>query len=228
MEKRNNKKLFAIIGGSVLAFVLTIALSVSITLAYFGASNTGFTTVKLSGSVEVGTVEFTSGNYPDALPGEPIAVTGSVDVTSDGDGTSVAKTPAFVRVKFVAQDIDNFLVESDGKVLTVDATVAPMTGAKWLVIGEYAYVVASTETKTDATAALMQVPAGTTINFSFKAQVNPNLNNDWAGESLKVDLVATAIQGELPVEGVMSSAPAISVAVDVFEQVETTTGQIGK
>ena len=40
MEKRkSNKKLFAIIGGSVLAFVLTIALSVSITLAYFGQAD---------------------------------------------------------------------------------------------------------------------------------------------------------------------------------------------
>ena len=92
MEKRNNKKLFAIIGGSVLAFVLTIALSVSITLAYFGDFATGQAVISTSGSVEVGTAETFSTGLPALVPGQKVAMSIEANVTSNGtaDGYLVA------------------------------------------------------------------------------------------------------------------------------------------
>lgn len=73
-NKKNKKKLFAIIAASALAFVLTIALSVSITLAYFGSTGTGQTKVTLGGSVEVGSALTMTENVTDAVPGQTVSL----------------------------------------------------------------------------------------------------------------------------------------------------------
>lgn len=91
MEKKNKKKLFAIIGGSVLAFVLTIALSVSITLAYFGGSGTATQKITLGANVAVADSTGAAGkvtlgqNIPNALPGQVIDVTVDANITSSGE-----------------------------------------------------------------------------------------------------------------------------------------------
>ena len=106
MEKKNKKKLFAIIGGSVLAFVLTIALSVSITLAYFGetiSTGEGFT-LGLGNKLEFTTDTLGASVVGEAdlkgmLPGETrlVNMTGTVDSTD---------TTYFLRFKLEVKNAD--------------------------------------------------------------------------------------------------------------------------
>ena len=91
MEKKNNKKLFAIIGGSVLAFILTIALSVSITLAYFGDTKQEGMTVNLDAAVTVGHSWQASETYDTkVLPGEGVDVSATANVTAGENGAFLA------------------------------------------------------------------------------------------------------------------------------------------
>ena len=81
MEKKNNKKLFAIIGGSVLAFILTIALSVSITLAYFGQTVQAKDTTLVMGAIlkfddeKQPAVTTAGADFDEMLPGQSGTVT---------------------------------------------------------------------------------------------------------------------------------------------------------
>lgn len=78
MEKRNNKKLFAIIGGSVLAFVLTIALSVSITLAYFGDTKNDDTKITLGQAVTLNAVTIAQSDPVTLVPTQKANLTTTI------------------------------------------------------------------------------------------------------------------------------------------------------
>jgi len=110
MEKRkNNKKLFAIIAGSAMAFVLTIALSVSITLAYFGDTKEVTSTATLGAAVTLDSAATTTENITviptqllkvDATAKCPTSATDSVlwaVVTIGGDSTQLQEQTATVN-----------------------------------------------------------------------------------------------------------------------------------
>ena len=84
MEKRKNKKkLFAIIAGSALAFVLTIALSVSITLAYFGDTSSDGATVTMGAKVEIGDTTATAAPAT-VIPTQKTVVSATASLTPSG------------------------------------------------------------------------------------------------------------------------------------------------
>ena len=84
MEKRkNNKKLFAIIAGSAMAFVLTIALSVSITLAYFGDTKDVTSTATLGAAVTLDSATTTTQNIT-VIPTQQLKVDATAKCPTSG------------------------------------------------------------------------------------------------------------------------------------------------
>ena len=178
MEKRNKKKLFAIIGGSVLAFVLTIALSVSITLAYFGATSVDTTGDKITMADKL---DFKTGaavaaaataTLDDLLPGQPAQ---SVELTATvaGSGTSY-----FLRFKM---DHD-YTGDADVITITAPQTIAGATSLKLSTKSTdgYYYVVDA-----DGTTPLALTTANdTTYTATMTVQVPSTVTNaqHFAGE----------------------------------------------
>jgi len=168
MEKRkSNKKLFAIIGGSVLAFVLTIALSVSLTLAYFGESKAANSAaIKLNDPVTLGngtassvTTEMT------VIPTQWVDVTATADITKSGTSS----------VLFAyAQVTDGIAAEED----------SDSFDDKWELVGSvdgkdlYAYYGDKDATALSVIAAAGaedEEPADITMTYSFR--VDPMITN---------------------------------------------------
>ncbi len=147
-KNKNKKKLFAIIGASALAFVLTIALSVSITLAYFGGTASGTSSVTLGGSVFLGDANNQSitmnSAYTGAVPGQKIDVTvnGTVKSSSTqnaavillvkGDVTLDSTTTAWTKLTSVkvTQGSDNYTVYVYGTENSMTVVKATESGAE--------------------------------------------------------------------------------------------------
>ncbi len=198
-NKKNKKKLFAIIGASALAFILTIALSVSITLAYFGGKATGSTTVTLGGSVFIntdaeGATLSMTGTADDVLPGQTINVGVSGSIKS-----STSQKAAVI-----------LLVEKNGE---ADVAITGFTG--WAKSAKSASITTGETTKkytvyvygTDAK--LTQVDAttaGTTVALAGTYTVPTTLKNDAADTAVaaaQINAIMVAVQYGTtgPVEG---------------------------
>ena len=185
-NKKNKKKLFAIIGASALAFILTIALSVSITLAYFGGKAAGNTTVTLGGSVFIntdaeGATLSMTGTATNALPGQTI----NVGVSGVIKSSSTQKAAVIL------------LVEKNGD---ADVAIADVTGwaksAKSATIATknytvYVYGTDAKLTQVDATT------AGTTVALAGTYTVPTTLKNDAADtavDAAQINAIMVAVQ----------------------------------
>ena len=171
MEKnKNKKKLFAIIGASALAFVLTIALSVSITLAYFGGSANGNTTITMDKAVTVGTPTVTSVDTA-ALPGQKVALDAKATIAAGTSG-------AFVAAK----------VEQTGDALTgLDAANATFTGWTKHTDGYFYYV-------GEGTSPVVVADAGEAkLTGSFV--ISKDLDNKAAEKTATITVTFVAVQG---------------------------------
>ena len=187
MEKRNNKKLFAIIGGSVLAFVLTIALSVSITLAYFGSTDDGQTTVNLGQAVNVNSTQETTQTLNNVLPGQILK-----DVSANAV-VQQSSTKAFLLA----------IVETSVTNTAADATVLTnlvATESTWASVGTtstgtvYVYGTADKLSEVDATA------ANATVNFLKSIQIPAmDVDNDYAEAVLTIKVRFVAVQSSIAV-----------------------------
>ena len=164
-KKRSNKKLFAIIGGSVLAFVLTIALSVSITLAYFGETKGGSQTITLSNPVKLGAdtaVTFSTEEDVPVVPTEWVKVNATAKIES-------TNTPSVL-----------FAYVSTGSGIAVKN--ASLTATNWTKVGEVTiasvtydlYAIASAEDT------LTPIASGDTADRSitYTFQVDPDIENE--------------------------------------------------
>ena len=193
MEKRNNKKLFAIIGGSVLAFVLTIALSVSITLAYFGDSASKNTTVKMDAAVTLNqeTTKFaTVANGNDVLPGEAVNLDLAIKLTS------TPKEGAYLAMKVT------LAATKGGQTITdLPSTLTLANGTTWTLHNNIYYYTTEAVTGADTVtkAAVLQT-ANTTDGANFKGGfiVSPTLTDEQvAGAEMVITAKIAAIQGQL-------------------------------
>ncbi len=179
-NKKNKKKLFAIIGASALAFILTIALSVSITLAYFGGTKEGSATVTMDAAVTVDTATVTTTQVKKALPGQKIDFTGTATVACGENGA------------FLAAKIDTVAVdETTAKIEGVDLTNATFAGWKKHTDGYYYYTGAADENGTapKAIEAGSQTLAGSFV-LSGTALTNANAN-----QAIKITVTFVAVQG---------------------------------
>ena len=180
-NKKNKKKLFAIIGASALAFILTIALSVSITLAYFGSTGTGASSVTLGGSVVVGDALTMNGNVTGAVPGQVVDLSVKASITS----SSTQKAAVILLVK----QVNGADVKIDGVTgWTKSTTVATIGADKYTV---YVYGTEDAMTVVDLTSTASEVA------FGGKYTIPTTLTNDDADKAVadaQVNATVVAIQ----------------------------------
>ena len=185
MEKnKNKKKLFAIIGASALAFVLTIALSVSITLAYFGQSAQGGAKIATSGSVLVDTAAKSTTDPVKYVPGQKYSIDVEANVTSSSSQTAYL----FALVKA------NVTPAKDG---VVDSLVTGNLAENWTdttkAAGEYTVYLYGTATlgKTiNATTADQKIKLINTAD----ATVPTTWDNGYADLTIDLDVIFVAVQ----------------------------------
>lgn len=144
-KKKNNKKLFAIIAASALAFVLTVALSVSITLAYFGESKTA----TKDNAITIGTplkfaadgapaVAVADGEGVKMVPGDKANVTFTFKIAKNDS------TDAYVRFKLAATGAVEGKLTYDTTAMKVTVGGTEVTTAKE---GDYYYIVEGANVK---------------------------------------------------------------------------------
>lgn len=175
MEKnKNKKKLFAIIAASALAFVLTVALSVSITLAYFGGkAEGGTTTVTMDKAVTVGTSVTTDTTIENALPGQKVALSATATVNCGSNG-------AFLAAK----------VEQGGT--GKDSIGATFAATGWKLVGDYYYYVGATG---DSATAPVKMSDDDEATIGGDVILSTRLTNAVAEETLTLKVTFIAVQG---------------------------------
>jgi len=202
-KKRNNKKLFAIIGGSVLAFVLTIALSVSITLAYFGGTANGTQTITMDKAVTVGLNNLGSANVVNALPGQKVEVNATATVTSGESG-------AFVAMKVTATAAEG---------ATITAPTLTVSG-DWVKVGDYYFYATGAA---DNTAKLTKVANAGTAVLAGSFVLDKTLTNAVAEDVISVRVDVIAVQGvAFDSNGAKITDPTIAQALEMFDQFDNT------
>lgn len=201
-KKRNKKKLFAIIGGSVLAFVLTIALSVSITLAYFGGTANGTQTITMDKAVTVGLNNLGSANVTGALPGQKVTVDATATVTSGASG-------AYVAMKLTVTGAEG-----------LTAPTLTLTG-NWTKVGDYYFY--TTTAGTDNTAKLANVADQGTAVLNGSFVLDKTLTNTVAEKTITVQVDVIAVQGvAFDASGNKITEPTIAQALEMFDQFDNT------
>lgn len=189
-KKKNNKKLFAIIAASALAFVLTVALSVSITLAYFGQAQKETDTITLGNAITVGTLT-TAGTDVAALPNVEQSVTVTGKVTSAGTKDA---TKCYIRIKAtgdakaitetVSGDVVTYTAEAKFGGETVNLSTADADG--------YMYFV--TEASGTTLKEYDPTTSGKDVVVTFKVKPNAGLTNTSANKTISVSFEIAATQ----------------------------------
>ena len=179
-NKKNKKKLFAIIGASALAFILTVALSVSITLAYFGDKTNGSATVTMGEALTfaAGTTASTTLEKAKTLPGASSTIKVDAKIAQ-------TTTTAYLRAKVVA--------DGTGKTSIVLGDSFTIAEGKLTKSGDYWYL-------TDAAGTNMVVLDATAgdkaISFTIPYSVDPTLTNDVADQEITVTVTLEIVQSE--------------------------------
>ena len=206
MEKKNNKKLFAIIGGSVLAFILTIALSVSITLAYFGQSDNGTATLKMGNAITVGEPAVAEDvELDDMLPAEAREVTIEGTVKSDGEGTPTDALIRFSASAVVGEGFDS--VETPVEFEVVSASV---DGTAYTTTKEGNYYYLMDKTVTTNCAVITGSTTGNEIELVVRVTASADLTNTSANKTITVSFEIGAAQANI--NGDKAHTPAEAAA----------------
>ncbi len=210
-NKKSKKKLFAIIGGSVLAFVLTVVVSVAVTLAYFGDQAANTSTITMDKAVLISdTDSATDGKQISmegttttaVLPGQKTTAKGTVTL----DANSLA---AFIAIKPTITD-------NTGATTNKAAIAAAPTG--WVKVGDYYFYANGT----DKTATMTQVAAGRNAVFEFTFIVDTALTNDAAEKTITVKLDVIAVQGfAFNATGDKIDVPTIENCAAMFQQFDS-------
>ncbi len=196
-NKKSKKKLFAIIGGSVLAFVLTIVVSVAVTLAYFGDQASNNTTINMGEALEfteAGASVSASGASDDGyLPGDTVnfQVKAAIAQTT---------TSGYLRMKIEldasALGTDASKVNFDATKITVkdgDGESANVLGTLSTLTNGYYYLMNSTTTTTveslDASGA-----NGLNLVIDIPYVLDKTLTNAVAEKAIKVTVTLDTIQ----------------------------------
>ena len=214
MEKKNKKKLFAIIGGSVLAFVLTIALSVSITLAYFGDTQTSTATnIKVGQALDVtaaGATAAAGTTLTNVLPGW----TGTVNATGTVAETN---TKYFLRFKFTT-------VAATDNPESVSATdIITVSGVKYdeatVTAHDDGYYYLATDGKANV------LTAGGDHTFVVSFGVANTVKNSAAGASVDVTVTFEVVQADYLIDGELADGEA--TVAEVATAWENNAANIG-
>ena len=217
-KKKNNKKLFAIIAASALAFVLTVALSVSITLAYFGGKTDASANLTMGGSVEVNKKQTAAATLEKLIPGQKMDMDISVDVTSSSTQDAYLVAIISIDAKTGADgEITNATVKNGLLgLITADTT-------KWFAAGTatgdvagnvYVYGASDKATKISASATATNISLA-----SASVQVPAEWNNDYADLKLTATVTYVAVQTPVNADGALVPTPTAEQMKTVVETV---------
>lgn len=195
MEKsKSKKKLIGIIAGCAMAFILTVVVSVAVTLAYFGDTKSGDTSITMgqaltfSGDVSASTTLTTDKTLPGASSN--ITVTGTI---------AQSTTTAYLRVK----------VTSTGTGANSIVLGQEFTGAdgKYVKNGDYYYL---TQTADNTKMLVVDATAGNkVISFTVPYSVDAKLTNTVAGQTITVTVTMDIVQSEYFADGTLTAVAAL-------------------
>ena len=211
-NKKNKKKLFAIIGASALAFILTVALSVSITLAYFGQAGSGNATLSTGGSVLVSTPATFSSKATGLIPGQKVTMDIEANVKS-------SSTQDAYLVAVVGTDEDGSADMAGlvtGSLATGWVEIGTATGTHAGTV--YLYGSATAATKISATEADQKIALTTgtvTVPTSWK--------NDKADSTVTITVTFVAIQTPVGTDGAKLETVKYADMLTILGNVDTGT-----
>ena len=212
-SKKSKKKLFAIIGSSVLAFILTVVVSVAVTLAYFGDEAANSTEITMDRAVVLLDADEAEGKQikvtgvaedHKVLPGEKVAVNGEIALDE-------GSLEAFLAVKVtVTTDNEEFP--------TTSATIVTPDG--WVYDATSGYYFYAEGTDADAANAVMtQATDAAAVDFGFDFIVPTGLGNEAANATLTVSYDVIAVQGfAFDGDGEPIDSPKLSQVLAMFDQ----------
>ncbi len=215
---KRKRNLTAIIVGSALAFVLTIVLSVTITLAFFGGAGEGTGTVTMGGPVNVNDTVIDTVNVAGALPGQKIDLNAQATVSTTADNP----TNAILRAYFTWGVSDGAEIASP-TIPTEAFDLNTTDDAKWVKHGDFYYL---TNADDNNMAVIDLTGAGNTKTVVLVSgySLSEELTNDVADKTISISVEFTAVQASLPVgaDGALSDVVTMEQARTVFNQISTT------
>lgn len=192
MEKsKSKKKLIGIIAGCAMAFILTVVVSVAVTLAYFGDTKNGESTItmgqalKFGGDVSASTTLTTEKTLPGAT--DNITVNASI---------AKSTTTAYLRVKVASSGTGSDSIKLGTSFTSADG--------KFVSNADGYYYLAQTDADTkmqvlDATA------TAKAISFTIPYSVDATLTNTVAGQTITVTVTMEIVQSEYFGDGTVAN-----------------------
>ena len=183
-NKKNKKKLFAIIGASALAFILTVALSVSITLAYFGdKKDSTAATITMGQAVTFDGDVTVTADVQTVLPG----ATGNLSINGK---IAKSKTTAYLRLKVTTNEGADANIKLADELTTADdsaikGTLTKHTDGYYYLVNEGNVVVISS------------ADAAKDIKVKGTYSVNKDLTNAVASTATETKTVSVTITMEI-------------------------------
>ena len=192
----------------LILFAVCMGLTAGLTMAFFGGTSTGSSTVTLKTGVKVGATATASNDGAMVVPGQPIDIsaTGTVEPYSS-TGTVV---PALLRLKFTiggAMDVTPTLNTTDA--MTIKTQSGDATGYWVLHTDGYYYLCAEAAEATVANTQLLKfTPVNTTteedktkVSLTGNFVVPTSLGNEASNQSLDINARFEVIQAEIYADG---------------------------
>lgn len=189
---------------------VTMLISSSITLAFFGSSANGSMTIKMGNAVEVeSSIEVESSTLY-VYPSEMVNIDATATVKSPGDADSV--TDALLRAKITTTTTaTNIAVVPE---VTIDGKKA------YWKDGSDGYFYLVTEEKGNTLFTINTTVTGKEVPMQISVIIPSNLSNADAGKSYKVKAVFCVIQAKIYNGSENPVANTITNTIHVFEDVE--------
>ena len=193
-----------------LSLAITMLISSSITLAFFGSTGRGTTTIKMGNAVEVGSSIEVQSNTLSVSPSQNLDIDASALVKSPGDGVT---TDAILRAK---------ITSSTG---LTNVTLIP----KITIDGENAYWVKNTDgyfylvtqSNGDMLYTIKTTTTGKNVPMTISVIIPSELSNSEAGMPYQINVVFCAVQAKIyDSTGLNTIVNTIENTREVFETVE--------
>lgn len=189
---------------------ITMMISSSITLAFFGSTGSGTQTIKMGNAVEVGSTIEVQSNTLYVSPSQNLDVDASALVKSPGDGVT---TDAILRAKITSSTgLTNVTLIPK---ITIDGD-----NAYWVKNDDgYFYLV--TQSGGDTLYTIKTTTTGKTVPMTISIIVPSELSNADAGTPYQINVVFCAVQARIyDSTGMNTITNTIDNVREVFETVE--------
>ncbi len=215
--KNKGKKLYLTF--MALGLAVTILLSSSITLAFFGSSSKGTSTVKMGNAVEVDSSIEVQSSTLYVSPSQNVDIDATATVKSPG--TAGNETDALLRAKITSST-------SLTNIAVIPSTTVNGTTAYWTKSTDgYYYLVTAQNGTTCYT--IETTTTGVAVPLKISVIVPSNLSNADSGTAYRVNVVFCAIQSRI-YNDTAQIANTISNVKSVFDDVEgiSSSGTVTK